>query len=43
MRTVLEADAKEYSDPHLQKMVESYWKKLLDEFKDTAFHSERNN
>ena len=43
MRSVLEADAKEFPDPHLQKMVESYRKKLLDEFKDTVFNSERNN
>ena len=42
-RSVLEADAKEFSDPHLQKMVESYRKNLLDEFKDTVFNSERNN
>ena len=43
VRSVLEADAKEFSYPHLQKMVESYRKKLLDEFKDTVFNSERNN
>ena len=43
VRSVLEADAKEFSDPHLQKMVESYRKKVLDEFKDTVFNSERNN
>ena len=43
VRSVLEADAKEFSDPHLQKMVESYRKKLLDEVKDTVFNSERNN
>ena len=42
VRSVLEAAAKENSDPHLQKMVESYRKKLLDEFKDTVFNSERN-
>ena len=35
--SVLEDDAKEFSDPHLQKMVESYGKKLLDEFNDTVF------
>ena len=40
MRSLLEADAKESSDPHLQKVVESYRKQLLDEFKDTAFNSE---
>ena len=43
VRSILEADAKEFSDPHLQKMVELYRKKLLDEFKDTAFNLERNN
>ena len=43
MRSVLEADAKKFLDPHLQNMVESYRKKLLDEFKDTFFNSERNN
>ena len=43
VRSVLEANAKEFSDPHLQKMVESYRKKLLDECKDTVFNSERNN
>ena len=43
MRSVLEADAKEFSDPHLQRKVESYRKKLLDEFKDTVFNSEQNN
>ena len=32
----------EYSNPHLPKMVDSYRKKLLDEFKDTVFSSERN-
>ena len=43
VRSVLEANAKEFSDPHLQKMVESYRKRLLDEFKDTVFNPERNN
>ena len=43
LRSVLEADAKAFSDPHLQKMVESYRKKLLDEFEDTVFNSEQNN
>ena len=43
VRSVLEADAKEFSSPHLQKMVESYRQKLLDEFKDLVFNSERNN
>ena len=43
MRSVLEADAKEFSDPHLQKMVESSCKKLLDEIKGTVFNSERKN
>ena len=43
MCSVLEADTKEFSDPHLQKIVESYRKKLLDEFKDTVFNSEPNN
>ena len=43
MHSILEANAKEFSDPHLQKMVESYRKKLFDEFKDRAFNSERKN
>ena len=43
VRSVLEADAKEFSQPHLQKLVESYRKKLLDEFKNTVFNSERTN
>ena len=43
VRSVLEADAKMFSDPHLQKMVESYRKKLLAEFKDTVSNSERNS
>ena len=43
VRSVLEADAKEFSDPYLQEMVESYRKKLLDEFMDRLFNSERNN
>ena len=43
MRLVLEADAKEFSDHHLQNMVGSYLTKLLDEFKDTVFNSERND
>ena len=43
VRSVLEADTKAFSDPHLQKMMESYCKELLDEIKDTVFNSERNN
>ena len=43
MRWVVEADAKEFSDPHRQKMVEQYRDKLLDEFKDPVFNSEWNN
>ena len=43
MRLVSEADAKEFSDPQLQKLVESYRKKLLDEFKEPVFNSECNN
>ena len=42
MLWVLEAKGKESSDRHLQKLVESYRKKLLDEFKDTVFNSKRN-
>ena len=40
MRSVLEADAKEFQDRHLQK---SYRKKLLEDFKDTVFNSEQKN
>ena len=43
MRAVVEADSKEFSDPHVQKLLESYRKKLLGEFKDTIFNSERIN
>ena len=42
MRSVLEAYAKEFLDPHLPKLEESYRKKLLDEFKDTVYNPERN-
>ena len=41
--SVPEADAKEFSDPHVQKLVESYRKKLLDEFKDNVFSPEQND
>ena len=43
VRSVLEANAKEFSDAHPQKLVESYHERLLDEFKDTRFNSEQNN
>ena len=43
VRSVLEADAKEFWDPHVQTLVESYRKKLRDECKDTVFNSERKN
>ena len=40
--SVFQAAAKEFSDCHLQKCVESDPKKLLHKFKDTVFNSERN-
>ena len=43
VRLVLVAGAKEFSNLHLQNLVESYRKKLLDEFEDTVFNSEVNN
>ena len=43
VRLFLQADAKEFSDPRLQKLVEAYRKKLLDEYKDTVFNSDRNS
>ena len=43
VRSVLEADAKKFTDPHLQKSVESHRTNFLDEFRDTVFNSDGNH